>query len=77
MSQSKSPVEAKKTRPVEYIPPTAEMVEKYAYAVCKQMAQQAGQQTCNMELVRDFTTFLKIIVRMQTNILNRGGQHAI
>lgn len=56
-----------------YVSPSSEVVEQYAQKVCTQMLNGSGQQKSDFELVRDFTQFIKVVVKIQTNYMNAGG----
>ncbi len=62
-------------RSVEYVPPTTELVEKYIHKVCKQLTRKTDQNHCDTDFVRGLTTFMNVVVRIQTRYLNQGVNH--
>jgi hypothetical protein len=51
---------------VKYIPPSADMIERYSQAVCKKL--NPTEEIPNME--REFTDFVKTVVRIRTKMSN-------
>ncbi len=62
-------------RPVEYVPPAPKQVDEYVQAVCKELTRKDGTNYCDTDFVRGLTTFMQVVVSIQTRYLNRGGHH--
>lgn len=62
-------------RPVEYVPPAPKQVDEYVQAVCKELTSKNGTNYCDTDFVPGLTTFMRVILSIQTKHLNRGGHH--
>jgi len=60
-------------RQVVYVPPTPDAIDHYAYAVCKQLGQGDDEQRRNTAFVREFASFMKVVVRITAKHLNKGA----
>lgn len=72
---TEEPIRQAEQRPVVYRPPTQERIEKFAYAVCKQLGQRRDADYCDTSTVQEFTAFVKTIVRIKTKQMNAKGNH--
>jgi hypothetical protein len=62
-------------RQVEYVAPSAAIIDQYAHAVCHGLEQKFDRQfgAGQAEFIRGFATFVKTITAIQVKYLNRGG----
>jgi hypothetical protein len=63
-------------RPVEYVPPSTDLVRQYAYKVCRRLSELEDQDYTGTEFTRGLTNFMRVVVRAQVRYLNRGLQYA-
>ena len=57
---------------VVYTPLPPDVVDKYAYAVCKAYAAKYGKETTSTEFVMGFKSFVRAIVKARINQMNKG-----
>lgn len=66
------PSASNKKRQQVYIPPEPDELDRYAERVCQGMQQQDSKP--QHDLIRGFSTFMKLVVRIQAKHLNKGVQ---
>jgi hypothetical protein len=59
-------------RKVVYTPPPSDVVDKYAYAVCKAYGAKYGTETSNTEFVQGFKSFVRAVVKARVSQMNKG-----
>jgi hypothetical protein len=62
-------------RPRVYVPPSPERIEKFAFAVCRQLSKKRGENYCDIATVYGFTSFIKTIVSIKTKSMNAEVDH--
>lgn len=65
-------------RSVEFVPPSEEQVGKFVQEFCQRAALSKGEQKPPTELVRGFSVFVSLVIRVQTrrhNQLVEGKTH--
>jgi len=65
----------RQSRPVVYVAPPQEQIEKLARAVCQKLSERQGKNYCDTATVQGFTSFLKTVVSIQVKARNAGGAH--
>ena len=63
------------TRQVEYVPPSADTIRRYAHAVSRQLAKNTVSTAGFTELFQGFSEFVTVLVRIQTKHMNRRETH--
>ncbi len=61
-----------KTSHIVYIPPSLEIVDKYAYTVCRIYKEQFGTNCTTTEFLQGFRAFVRAVVKAKANQLNKG-----
>ncbi len=61
-------------RRITFVPPTADVLHRYAYIVCQQLEEQAANAP-RTELLQGFAHFIKTVVTVQARALNGGNKH--
>lgn len=69
------PDQQHRTRQIVYVSPPPEQIEKFAYAVCKQLGEKHGENYCDTETVRSFSSFLKTVVSIKVKTMNAEAAH--
>ncbi|HMN13669.1 MAG TPA: hypothetical protein PKD55_15235 [Bellilinea sp.] len=71
------PITAKgiQTRPVVYVAPPGEQIEKFARTVCRKLGERYGQDYSDTPTVQGLTSFLKTVVSIQVKTRNAGDAH--
>ncbi len=62
-------------RPVEYVPPNADLIRQYAHKVCRRLSEMEGQDYMGTDFTRGLTNFMQVVVKIQARHLSRGGKH--
>ena len=61
----------KPVRKVVYTPPPCDVVDKYAFAVCKAYGAKYGKDTTSTEFVQGFKSFVRAVVKAKVNRMNK------
>ena len=56
-----------------YIPPEADTIDKYCEFVCRRIGQGSDDEQLPNDMLRGFSTFMKMVVKIKAKHLNRGG----
>jgi len=68
----------RKPQPIEYLPPSREVVHQFAQAVCASLAQRNNNPTVqSKESVAGLAQFLEVITRIQAKYLSSENQGLI
>lgn len=62
-------------RPVEYVPPNADLVRQYSHQVCRRLSEQEGRDYTGTDFTRGLTNFMQVVVKIQARHLSQGGNH--
>lgn len=74
LSSASKPI---RKRQVIYTPIPTDVINKYAYAVCRKYADRHGAEYISTEFVQDFRSFVRVITSAYTRRLNKGVDHAL
>ena len=62
-------------RPVEYVAPPNEEIEKFANTFCRKLGERHGTDYSDTATVQGFTSFLKTVVSIKVKAMNAGANH--
>jgi hypothetical protein len=65
------PFSPAKTGTIEYVPPTADILQKFAVAACQRMAERGYAALNTPTAISEFTAFLKVASKIQCELLNK------
>ncbi len=63
------------SRPVEYVAPPNEEIEKFANTFCRKLGERHGTDYSDTATVQGFTSFLKTVVSIKVKAINAGESH--
>lgn len=65
----------RQSRPVVYVAPPSEQIDKFARTVCQKLGERQGEDYCDTATVQGLTSFLKTVINIQVKAKNAGGAH--
>jgi len=65
----------KLNRPVEYVAPPHEEIEKFANTFCRKLEERHGMDYSDTATIQGFTSFLKTVVSIKVKAMNAGANH--
>jgi len=72
-TQTAEPGQSTTSRPErEYLPPSDEIIVRYANHVCREFGQSVDESYYTLEIRQDLADFLKIFARMYAKHLNKN-----